>query len=51
MFQRLNKGLRFRQISFKLSTTVDGTTTTGPLRVFSLTAVTSSKALVSKKIN
>jgi hypothetical protein len=51
MFQRLNKGLRFRQISFKLSATVDGTTATGPLKVFSLTAVTSSKALVSKKIN
>lgn len=50
-FQRLQKGLRFRQISFKLSSIVDGTTTTGPLRVFSLTAVTSSKALVSKKIN
>ena len=50
-FVKLLKGLRFRQVSFKVSSTVNGTLATGPLKLFSLTAVTSSKALVSKKIS
>lgn len=51
MFMKLLKGLRFRQISFKVSTTVNGTLATAPLKIFSLTAITSSKALVSEKIS
>lgn len=50
-FIKLLKSLRFRQISFKLSTTVDGTITTGPFRVFGMSAFTTSKELVSKKIS
>lgn len=50
-FIKLLKSLRFRQISFKLTTTVDGTLATGPLRIFGMTAFTTSKELVSKKIS
>lgn len=51
VFIRLLKSLRFRQISFRIATTVDGTISTGPFRIFSLTAFTSSKEIVSKKIS
>lgn len=50
-FVKLLKALRFRQISFKVSTTVDGTTFTSPFKIFSLTASTASKELVNRKIN
>ena len=51
IFVRLLKSLRFRQISFRVATTVDGSTTTGPFRIFSITAFTSNKQLVPEKIN
>jgi len=51
MFMKLLKGLRFRQVSFRVTTTVNGTLATGPLKIFSLVAVTSSKSLVTEKIS
>lgn len=48
---KLIKSLRFRQIAFKLTSVVDGTSTTSPLRIFSITAFTSNKELVTKKIS
>lgn len=48
---KLVKSLRFRQIAFKLTSTIDGTNTTSPLRIFSITAFTSNKELVSRKIS
>jgi hypothetical protein len=50
-FIKLLKSLRFRQIAFRVTGTVDGTTTNSPLRIFSITAFTSSKQLVSRKIS
>lgn len=45
---KLLKSLRFRQISFKLSTTVDGTKI---FRLFTIIAFTSNKEFVSRKIS
>lgn len=49
-FVKLLKGLRFRQVQFTLESTSDGTTDTGPLRVFSLTSFVDNKEIVSKKV-
>ena len=51
MFVRYIKSLRFRQIQYVLSSTVDGSTDTGPLQVYSVTAYIVDKQLVPKKIN
>jgi hypothetical protein len=51
MFVKFLKALRFRQLAFDLSSTVDGTTNTGPLRLFSITAFVANKELSNKKIN
>lgn len=50
-FIKLLKGLRFRQVQFTLETTSDGTTATGPLRIFSLTSFVDNKEIVSKKVS
>jgi hypothetical protein len=50
-FLKLLKGLRFRQVQFILESTSDGTTDTGPLRVFSLTSFVDNKEIVSKKVS
>lgn len=50
-FIKLLKSLRFRQAFFTLESTVDGTTNTGPYRIFSLTAFVDSKQLVSKQVS
>lgn len=50
-FTKLLKGLRFRQVQFKLDTTSDGTALTGPLRVFSLTSFIDNKEQVVKKVS
>lgn len=50
-FIKLLKSLRFRQISFTIESIVDGTDSTGPLRVFSLTAFIDAKELVTKKVS
>lgn len=51
MFVKFLKSIRFRQVAFNLSSTVDGTTSTGPLRLFSITAFVANKELSNKKIN
>jgi hypothetical protein len=51
MFIKYLKSLRFRQIQFQLSSTIDGTTNTGPLAIYSMTAFVANKELVDKKIN
>lgn len=51
IYVKLLKSLRFRQLAFRLSSTVTGSNTTGPLRVFSITAFVSNKELVSKKVS
>jgi len=50
-FTKLLKGLRFRQVGFTLESTLDGTSETGPYRIFSLTAIVDSKQVVSKKVS
>lgn len=51
IFAKILKSLRFRQVFFTLESTVDGTSATGPLRVFSLTASVESKQQVVKKVS
>lgn len=50
-FIKLLKSLRYRQIAFTLTSTVDGSIAQGPYRIFGLTAFTSNKELVSKKVS
>lgn len=51
MFLKFLKALRFRQVNFKLSGTYDGTSTTGPYRIYSLVAFVYSKELVTQTVN
>lgn len=51
MFIKYIKSLRFRQIQFKLTSIVDGTTNTGPLHIYSATAFIANKETVNKKIS
>lgn len=51
IFLKFIKSIRFRQLQFKLSSTVGGTSQTGPFRVFSITAFVINKETVGKKIN
>lgn len=51
MFVKFIKSLRFRQIQYVLSSPVDGSTVTGPLRIYSITAFIVNKETVSKKIS
>lgn len=51
MFVKFIKSLRFRQIQYTLSSEVDGSTATGPLRIYSITAFIVNKETVSKKIS
>lgn len=50
-FLRFIKGLRYRQINFRLDLTSNGTTTDGPARVYTLSVSTKTKQLVSKSVN
>jgi hypothetical protein len=50
-FIRYIKSLRFRQVQFTVSSTIDGSTATGPLNIYSMVAYVVNKQLVSKKIN
>lgn len=47
-FTKFPKGLRFRQIYFRLSFDSDGSSLSSPVRVFALTTVVKSKQRVSK---
>lgn len=50
-FIKLLMGLRFRQVQFRLDSESDGSTSSGPLRIFSLTSFIDNKELVSKKVS
>lgn len=50
-FVKFKKTLRFRQINYKLILRGDGSTATGPCRVFTLTAIIASKQTVSKQVS
>lgn len=50
-FVKLLKSLRFRQVQFTLESTLDGTSQTGPLRIYSLTAFVDSRETVVKKVS
>lgn len=50
-FVKFRKGLRFRQINFKLTFSTDGTTNTAPVRLFSLMTYVKPKERVSKTIS
>lgn len=49
-FIRFAKTLRFRQVFFTAYLEYDGTTVTGPVRVFTLTAIVGAKETVSKQV-
>lgn len=51
MFIKFPKSLRFRQVSFNLGGTTDGTTAQGPLRIYSVIAFMDSKAIVGAKVS
>jgi hypothetical protein len=50
-FIKFLKSIRFRQVSFKLEATTDGSTTTAPIRIFNIVTRTAEKQGVSKKIS
>lgn len=50
-FVKFKKTLRFRQINYRMTLKGDGTTATGPCRVFTLTAIIGSKQTVSKQVS
>lgn len=50
-FVKFLKGLRFRQINFRVSFTSDGTPDTSPVRLFSLMTYVRSHAHVSKSVS
>jgi hypothetical protein len=49
-FVKFKKTLRFRQINFSVTLKGDGSTSTGPCRLFTLTAIIGSKETVSKQV-
>lgn len=50
-FVKFKKTLRFRQINFRVTMQGDGSTATGPCRLFTLTAIMASKQTVSKQVS
>jgi hypothetical protein len=50
-FAKFMKSLRYRQINFAIELTTQGSTVDGPARIFSLTAITESKEVVSKAVS
>lgn len=50
-FVKFNKGLRFRQINFKVTFDTDGSTNSAPVRLFSLMTYVRAKQRVSKPIS
>lgn len=51
MFVKYIKSVRFRQIQFVLKSTLDGSTTTGPFQIFSITAFVINKEIVTKQVS
>lgn len=50
-FLKFPKSLRFRQAYFSLETTTDGTNSTGPVRIFSITGMVAEKETVPAAVN
>lgn len=50
-FIKLLKGIRFRQIAFNIKTVTDGTSNTGPVKLYTLTAYVSPKQMTVDKIS
>lgn len=50
-FIKFLKSLRFRQISFTVTATTDGSSATAPVRVFSLVTFVKDKEIVTKRIS
>lgn len=50
-FIKFIKSLRFRQVNFRVSSTVHGDPTDSPLRIYSLMAVVSNKQVLPDKVN
>jgi hypothetical protein len=50
-FVKFLKGLRFRQIKFKVQMTTDGTLLDGPCRLYTITVFAASKQHVSKSVS
>lgn len=50
-FVKFYKTLRFRQMYFTLQLAYDGSTVSGPCRLFTLTAIMASKQTVGKQVN
>jgi hypothetical protein len=50
-FVKFRKSLRFRQINYRVILKGDGSTATGPCRLFTLTAIIGSKETVSKQVS
>jgi hypothetical protein len=50
-FAKFDKSLRYRQINFSVQLETDGTTSDGPARIFTMTAVTETKQVVPKAVN
>lgn len=50
-FVKMLKSLRFRQVNFKILITTDGTPSTAPVKIFSITTFVGVKERVSKKVS
>jgi hypothetical protein len=50
-FVKFRKAMRFRQIHYTVTLKGDGSTATGPCRLFSMTAIIGSKETVSKQVS
>ncbi len=50
-FLKYPKSLRFRQANFSISTHTDGTSATGPVRIFTLTGMAAEKEIVPAAVN
>lgn len=50
-FAKFMRSLRYRQINFQVQLETDGSTSDGPARIFTMTAVTETKATVPKAVN
>lgn len=51
LFVKYRKSIRFRQVQFKLHSTLDGSTYTGPFKIFSMTIFLVHKQTVPKRVN
>lgn len=50
-FVKFLKSLRYRQINFEVRLTTNGSTVDGPARLFTITAITESKEVVTKAVS